>query len=171
MPASYENYGVRFRFPDDWELTEETAESAVCITVSSSPRLFWSLTLFFDGLSPDEVVETALRAFQDEYPELDVYPSPATLGEHSCVAADIEFVTLDLVNSAFVRSCRTDDFTALVLYQGTDRDLDASLEVLEAISASLELDARTAEEWPDFAAREDDADVPADSSEEFPVDQ
>jgi hypothetical protein len=155
VPETFDKHGIRFRFPDAWELTEETAENTISITVAPSAGLFWSVTLFFDGPSPDDVVETAVQAFGDEYPEHDVYNVPATLGPHRGIGADIEFVALDLVNSAFLRACRTERFTALVLYQGTDRDLEESLEVLEAISESLELDGGSGE-WPDFAAREED---------------
>lgn len=152
MTAVYHKHGARFQYPRSWSLSEEQAEQEVCITVSSPETAFWSLTLFFDGPSPEDVAETVVQAFQDEYEELDIYPEVASVGPHQAVALNLEFMTLDLMNSAFVRVCRTDQFTAVILYQGTDRELAESLDVLEAISTSLELES--SEEWPDFENRE-----------------
>ena len=53
---------------------------------------------------------------------------------------DVDFVCFELINSAFLRSFQTDRFTVLVLYQGFDGELAESRAVLEAISASLELE-------------------------------
>ena len=163
MTAVYQKHGARFQYPRGWTLTEEPSDQEVCITVNSPDTAFWSLTLFFDGPSPDEVSETVIQAFQDEYEELDVYTESAFVGPHEAVGLHFEFMTLDLMNSAFVRICRTEQFTAVLLYQGTDQELEDSGDVLDAISASLEFDS--SEEWPDFANRERDED---DGEEEQP---
>ncbi len=156
MAEHYERHGVKFRYPESWPLTEEGNDQERCVTVSSPDTSFWSLTLFFDCPSPDDVADTVLQAFRDEYQDLDAYPVSGQIGARPAIGADIEFVALDLINSAFLRVCRTERFTAVVLYQGTDFELERTLDVLEAISSSLELD--DADEWPDFASREDAGD-------------
>ena len=52
---------------------------------------------------------------------------------------DVEFVCLELVNTATLRALESDDFTALVLYQGTDHELEATRALLEGITSSLAL--------------------------------
>lgn len=163
-PAEFHKHGVRFRFPRSWKLTEEPSRNETCITVAGPRTAFWSLTLFFDCPSPDDVTETVLEAFRDEYEDLDVYPAVVRLGSKPAVGADLEFVALDLTNSAFVRVCRTDRFTAVVLYQATDDELDEGLPVLEAITDSIEFESEG--DWPDFAAREG-----SEESEDAAVDE
>jgi hypothetical protein len=53
----------------------------------------------------------------------------------------VEFVCLELVNSAFLRAFRLGESSALVLYQGTDHELEDTRPILEEISASLQWEA------------------------------
>jgi hypothetical protein len=137
MEELYEEHGIRFRYPAYWELTEQEDEEATSITVASPETSFWSISLFKDGPSPQQVLESALEAFREEYPEVDVYASTARTGERAGVARDVDFVCFELINSAFLRAFQTERFTVLVLYQGFDAELEMTRPMLEAISASL----------------------------------
>lgn len=141
MYETFARYGVQFRYPGWWELAEQPNDDGVSITVSSPETAFWTLSLLPGVLAPEDVVEQAVDAFRDEYDELDVYPSTAEVCRRPTAARDIDFVCLDLIGSAFLRAFRTARFTALVLYQGTDRELAETRETLERIAASLECDA------------------------------
>lgn len=136
----YRGYGVRFRYPPHWELSEEKAEQQNSATVSSTETSFWSLTLFFDRPRSEDLIESAVEVFRNEYEECDIYPTESVVCHRTSVARDLEFVCLELVNSAFLRAFETSQFTALVLYQGTDTELQESKEMLEEITASLECD-------------------------------
>jgi len=140
MEQLYSAHGVRFRFPAEWQLSEQRTTTGVHITVSSPETSFWSLTLLFDTPRPEDVIESALDAFREEYAELDIYSSEAALCHRRNVACDLEFICFELINSAFLRSFRTERFTVLVLFQGTDCELEHTREVLEAISESLQCD-------------------------------
>ncbi len=137
MTQLYHSHGVRFRYPNDWELSEEGDPNQPTITVASLETSFWSLTLDFQRPKPEELIESAVDVFRDEYPEIDVYPVEAELCRQPSVARDVEFVCLDVVNSAFLRAIRTRHFSAFVLYQGTDVELEETRAVLESITASL----------------------------------
>ena len=50
---------------------------------------------------------------------------------------DIEFVCLELVNSAVLRAVATPERTILVLYQGTDHELEDTRRMMERITESL----------------------------------
>jgi hypothetical protein len=137
MEEIYEGHGIRFLYPAYWELTEQEDDEATSITVSSPETSFWSISLFRDGVSPLEVLESALEAFREEYKEVDVYPSTVQVGQRKGVARDVDFVCFELINSAFLRAFQTDRFTVLVLYQGFDGELETTRPQLEAISTSL----------------------------------
>jgi hypothetical protein len=138
MQGNYDSNGVRFRFPEHWELHEDRSDDQLSITVSSPETSFWTLSLFFNPLQEDELMETALDAFRKEYQELDIYPVTETICDRESVARDLEFVCLELINSAFLRTFQTDHFTALILYQGTDIELEMTRKQLENISLSLQ---------------------------------
>ncbi len=137
MEEIYEGHGIRFRYPAYWELTEQEDDEATSITVASPETSFWSISLFQDGPSPQQVLDSAIEAFREEYAEVDVYASSARTGERAGAARDVDFVCFELINSAFLRSFQTERFTVLVLYQGFDGELETTRPLLEAISASL----------------------------------
>lgn len=140
MQEIYSAHGVRFRYPPDWEVTEEKRGSDVSITVASPETSFWSVTLLPECPDPQRAVESAVQAFQEEYEDVDVYPVEGGLCHRPNIARDIEFVCYELINSAFLRAFRTDRFTALVLYQGTDHELKETRDLMEEISSSLQCD-------------------------------
>ena len=133
-----QNRGDRwFSYPSHWELSEERDRDQVSMTVSSPGTSFWSLSLFFGQPRPKDLIETALETFREEYDDLDVYPGRKRLGRYKCIGRDLQFVCLELINSASLRALRMDGLTAFVLYQGTDQDLEETGPILEAISSSL----------------------------------
>ena len=140
MDETYEGNGIRFRYPTSWELVEQEDGESTSITVASPETSFWSVSLFRDGPSPQQVVASAVEAFREEYDEVDVYPCEEKMGDRPGVARDVDFVCFELINSAFLRSFQTDRFTVLVLYQGFDGELADTRPLLEAISASLTLE-------------------------------
>lgn len=137
MDEIYENLGVRFSYPAHWEITEEEQPGQFSVTASSPHTAFWTLTLFFDGPDPESVMETVLDAFREEYDELDIYSAQAVLCDQEALARDIEFVCLELLNSAWARVIRTTDYTILVWYQSDDKELEDNGVAMQEITRSL----------------------------------
>jgi len=140
MDEVYEGHGIRFRYPAYWELTEQEDQESTSITVASPETSFWSISLFCDRPPPQQVVDSAVEAFREEYEEVDIYPAEAGAGDRPGVGRDVDFVCFELINSAFLRAFQTERFTVLVLYQGFDGELAEARPLLEAISASLTVD-------------------------------
>jgi hypothetical protein len=137
MDAVYKSHGVMFRYPDEWELSEQQEGEQISITVSSPQTAFWTVSLFPDRPEPADIVAAAIEAFHDEYDELDDYPSRVRVCQRPTVGRDIDFVCLELLNSAGIRAFRTRAFTVLVLFQLTDGERDESGPVIERITRSL----------------------------------
>ena len=137
MHRVFEHHGVRFEYPDDWILHEQSSPEEISITVNSPETSFWSLTLLFERPDPYRVIETVLDTLREEYFEIDVYPSEDRLGDSRTVARDVDFVCHELIGSAFLRAAVAPGFTLLVLYQGADFELDETHSVLERVSKSL----------------------------------
>ncbi len=143
MPQVYDDHGFRIRYPDNWELTEQPEDGRFSLTVSSPETSFWSIMLLEDGPSAEDVLASAVETFRDEYDEVDTYTDEAAgeiavIGGLPAMSQDVEFVCLELINSAFLRAIELGHTTALVMYQGTDHELEETRPVLEAITASLE---------------------------------
>ncbi len=142
---TYTGHGVRFLYPGLWALSETRQSHEVTIQVESGGTSFWSLTILSDAPAPEDVIESVAEVFREEYEELDIYPAPFTVNAElksltqAAAGCDIEFVALELVNSAFVRCFQTPRLTGVILYQGTDLELLETQDQLEAITRSVNL--------------------------------
>ncbi len=140
MTEWYDDDGVRFAYPESWELTREVEEAGVVmLTVSGEGTSFWTLAIYPGPISAAELVESAVDAYREEYEEADVYPIEGALCGFPCEGRDVEFVCLELINTASLRAFESPGFTAVVLFQGTDHELRETRPVLEAITNSLAL--------------------------------
>lgn len=132
----YRAHGIQFRHPGDWSVTEDVGPDETTISVHSSGTSYWSLTLIDDAPDPDDIIETVLGAYRDEYTDVEVHPVAPKI-RTPAVARDIDFVCLDLVNSAAVMAFRTNRRTLLVVSQGTDHELELTRSVMESMTQSL----------------------------------
>lgn len=136
----YRNHGISFTYPEEWSLSEVVSGSTVALTVAGPETSFWSLWLMYECPEPEQMLNSAVAAFSDDYDEVDVFHSEGQQCEYPCQQCEIEFVSLELINAACLRAFQTDRFSVLILYQGTDRELDYTRENLESITESLECD-------------------------------
>ena len=137
MDATWQQHGFEFQYPGFWEISEQSGDDEFSVTVASPDTSFWSLSLYYDRPRPEALVESAVSAFREEYPDLDLYPLDSRLCDRPAVSRDVEFLCFDLVNGAHLRAVQIGRVTAFVLYQGTDAELESTREILEAMTASL----------------------------------
>ena len=137
MREIYDRHGITFQYPAAWEVSEQEQGDECLITVSGPGTSFWSVGLFRDRPSPELVLETALAAFQDEYPDLDSYPADDELLSQPTLGCDMEFFCLELVNTARIRTFLAREYTVLVLCQADDTELEMSNPLFEEMSRSL----------------------------------
>jgi len=135
---TFNAHGVRFAYPDDWVLSHEHQGGSLVINLQTPGTAFWSLTLLEDCPPVEEVLDAAILAFEDEYQNVDVYRHETSLAELPTAACDLDFVYLDLVNSASICSMDLGDCTALVMYQAEGREFDDLRADFEAVMDSLE---------------------------------
>lgn len=142
MLRDYNHAGVSFRFPTSWELSEEEQDEQRTITLQTAGASFWTLSLFESRTDPEQILESVLQAFKEDYEDLDIYPVQATVMEQPAAAADLDFVYLDLVNSVVIRAFQTDEVSALVMYQGPDHELEVLRPQFDAVTESLMFEKR-----------------------------
>lgn len=145
----YHERGVRFAYPSDWTLADEPSDEKVEVTVQSDGTTFWTLAVFADGPDPAELVGSAVAAYRADYPDADVYPTEEEPGPFGpVVTGELEFVLFELIAAAWVRSYRVGERTVLILFQGADQELQTRRPVLDAMTASVRIEAVEAPEWP-----------------------
>ncbi len=139
MAASYEREGIRFQYPENWRV--ETSESAEgwSVAVHSPQTAFMLLTVSRDRPPVEETLETTLSALREDYPDLESEESTERIAQHRAQGRDVQFFSMDLTNSCWLRSFRTSATTILILSQTSDLELELMEPVLRAIRASLEV--------------------------------
>jgi hypothetical protein len=146
MPQHDTGFGIRFTYPEGWDLCEDCTDEEVSFTVSSPGTAFWSLTIMSDGPDPDDVMRAAIAAYEQEYEEFDVRETRDDASGGPAPGAEVNFVCLDLTSTAILKACRLGRLTLLTLYQSDDADFEQLQPVMEQINASLRLASDRASE-------------------------
>jgi hypothetical protein len=136
----YRGHGISFTYPAAWSLTEDAAGSTIEVTVVGPETSFWTIWLLLDRPHPEQLMDSAIEAFSQDYDEVELVHSSGELCQFPCRQCEFEFVSLELINEACFKAFQTDRFSVLVLYQGHDRELNQTRSVLESITESLECD-------------------------------
>ena len=140
MPSEvYEDHGVRFEYPSDWEL-EVTDDGEVTTVDVQHPGGIAFLLVRIDESCPDPdlVADSAMDAMREEYPDLDVVPVEETLAEHRATGYDVEFFSLDVSNAACIRCFHTPRRTVLAFGQWSDLGEENLPALVDGMLRSLE---------------------------------
>jgi hypothetical protein len=136
----YEDDEVRFEYPFDWAL-QVTEDDSVKTVSLDNPSGIAFLLVQTDPSCPDpeDVAEAALEGLREEYPELDAVPAEEVLKDHCAEGYDVDFVSLDLSNSASIRSFRTPRRTVLVFGQWSELVEDDIPGLIKSVLRSIEM--------------------------------
>jgi hypothetical protein len=139
MAAKFDNLGISFQYPENWQLDEgEVRAGQSAVTVYSPGGAFWSVALHTASTTgPAQMAEAALDTMRKEYEELDAEPVRETVAGHDLVGYDLNFFCLDLTNTACIRTLREDGTTYTIFFQAEDREYDEIGPVFEAMTLTL----------------------------------
>ncbi|MCS7015565.1 MAG: hypothetical protein RMJ19_14285 [Gemmatales bacterium] len=139
MPRTFEGHGIRFQYPDNWELEEMEMDPGWMVSVQSPDTAFMLLSMHPPELTVDEVLETTLAALREDYYDLEHKPIRQRICQRPAKGYNVHFVSLDFTNTCWIRSFRTRRATVLIMCQSNDLELEQSEPVLRAILTSLQL--------------------------------
>ena len=138
MPAVYQQFGVRFLYPENWSvLDEETDEWPRTVTLQSQETGFWTLQVYPPDQDAKAAVLAVVESIREVYPDLEVLPAKETIAEVQAKGVDIAFFYLDLLVEAKIRCVKTPSAVILWHYQAESRELDKIEPVFQAIVTSL----------------------------------
>src|SRR5262245_16395831 len=106
MPAHFEGDGLRFAYPENWTLDEQRSAASRSITVQSPGTAFVFITLDRNRPEVQDVLDTTLATLREDYPELEYKPVTERIAKRHARGYDIQFFSLDWINSCWVRTFR-----------------------------------------------------------------
>ena len=121
MHGIFEDHGIRFAYPTDWEVEVDSDGAKTTVSLQRPDGVAFALVAL-DEARPDpaSVASEVLDAMQEEYPDLDAAPALETIDGHRAVGHDLEFFSLDATSGCTIRCFRTDRRTVLVFGQWSD---------------------------------------------------
>ena len=134
----YEDYGIRFEFPGNWEVEASHDGTRTAVAAQAPDGLAFALvTLDEDCPAPAGVADEALTAMREEYPNLDSAPALDTIDGHRAIGHDVEFISLDMINSCSIRCFRTPRRTVLFFGQWSDLADGSQEALIRGVRSSL----------------------------------
>ncbi len=137
MPALFDDLGLRFQFPENWSLEEDDTPGRESATVYSPGGGFWTVMLRDAAETPASLADEVLAAMRQEYPGLDCESARERVRGEELVGYDLNFIYLDLISTALIRSFRVAAANLVVVCQAEDHDFEKLRDVFRAITASL----------------------------------
>jgi hypothetical protein len=140
MTAQFREDGIRFLYPENWEMDRQDTDAGWTVSVQSPGTAFFLVS--YDREMPDTelMADTALEALRSEYPGLESDAAVESLAGQPAIGHDVQFFSLDLTNTCWLRSFYSHSGTVLVMWQANDLELDRMGPVLRAMCASIQLD-------------------------------
>lgn len=139
MAGSFDDHGIRFEYPPDWELDVTDDGPRATVSVQSPDGLAFALvTVDEDRPAPAEMADEAISAMREEYPELESVAAIEEIDGHRAVGHDLEFFSLDMLNACAIRCYRSPRRTIMVFSQWAEIEGEEAEEILRAVRRSLE---------------------------------
>jgi len=139
MPARFDENGIRFQYPENWEMDRQETDGGWTVSVQSPGTAFFMVSFDGDMPEPQAMADTALEALRSEYPALESEEASERLAGRAAVGHNVRFFSLDLTNTVWLRSFSCDEGTVLVMWETNDLELDRIGPVLEAMCVSLQV--------------------------------
>ena len=139
MTAIFDDFGVRFTYPKDWELEVSEDGSRTTISLQAPDSMAFAFVVL-DSAHPaaKELVDEALDAMRAEYPTLEAVLATESIDGHKAQGHDAEFMTFDMINSCAIRGLRTPRRSVLFFAQWSQLDDDQVEAEVRTLRASFE---------------------------------
>lgn len=138
MQADFEQFGIRFQYPDNWTLeAEDLLHGQGSVSVYSPGGGFWSVTVHDPSQEPDDLLTAVVDTMRKMYEELDAEEAIETVVGRDVPCCEMNFYYLDLTSTATVRVIPSPRANFLVLCQAEDREFAELENVFAAMTASL----------------------------------
>ena len=140
MSAVYENFGLSFMYPENWQLSDESGDvdaGPKTVTVNSPGGGFWTVHVYEPAVEPQHLADQFRLTMEGEYEGLESLPIAEEIGQATVTGYDMDFYCLDFVVTAQVRSLRVGKRTYVLSCQAETREFEKVSPVFQAMNYSL----------------------------------
>ena len=138
MPTRYDNLGVRFQYPENWELISERGGFYPHeVSLASPGTAMWTLNIYDAITAPEDVLDEVLSVLQGEFGEIE---SDRVDGEIEGVPIqrdEIDFFLREKIVHCESTVLQLGGRTLLILCQAEDREFAELAPVFHAMAASM----------------------------------
>lgn len=137
MPSTFDDFGLKFLYPDNWQLqSRDSDEASDGVTLELPRGGFFSVTKYHDAPPLDVVLEKIASAMRAEYPEIEA-EDQSDLDDDDSEIIEFRFYYLDLLIVARVIAMTIASQTLVVQIQAESREFDAGEPVFAAMLKSI----------------------------------
>lgn len=138
MPQVFDEYGIRFIYPDNWSLAEpQGGDGIVDIMVETPGAGFWSVQILPAGMELKECFKKILNGLNQEYQYLEIDRCTDEIAGRQLDGYDVQFFCLDFVVDAKLLGVIDGGRSMIIYYQAEEREFKEMELVFQAISTSL----------------------------------
>jgi hypothetical protein len=138
MLANFERIGVRFHYPDNWELDGHALLAGDReVTVYSPGGAYWTLSIYPREAKPKEILSDIVDAMKAEYENLDFEPLDDPQNGYENHGYEFNFYYLDLTSTAVARVFTGVWANYVIFYQAEDREFAELTDVFAAMTLSF----------------------------------
>ncbi|MEX2174078.1 MAG: hypothetical protein WD872_06930 [Pirellulaceae bacterium] len=138
MPAVYENFGVRFLYPENWSILDEESDAwPRTVTLQSEQTGFWTLWAYPPLHEARKAVTEVIETIREAYPDLEVLPAKEMIGDAQTKGVDMAFFYLDLLVESRIRCLKTPSALLLWHYQAESREFEQIEPVFRAMTVNM----------------------------------
>ena len=134
MPATFESFGIKFLYPDNWTIAERAEDESDAGTTLDLPSGgFLAIEMEDEGLSDDEIIQQVADAIRAEYNEVEIDDIELPGAKEGERAVDMRFYYLDLMVVSRVVLLDSEQGKLVMQAQAESRDFDKNEAVFAAI--------------------------------------
>ena len=138
MPAQYDRNGLKFLYPDNWVLSDQTDDELPrVISLETPDGAIWSAHLYPSDTDPDFLIKDTVTALEETYPDLEVSTSKHSFPTHTGTAIDTIFFCLDFLVRIKLMTIQTSQYQVMAWYQAEDREFDKQEPIFHAVTTSM----------------------------------
>lgn len=136
MPNTFEDFGARFLYPDNWTLQgRERDDQCEGVTLDLPGGGFFSVTRYFDQSDPEGLLTQISDSMRREYPEIET--DPLAVSDQDDFFIESRFYYLDLLVTCRWTAIETETDVIVIHCQAESREFDRNEPVFDAIIRSL----------------------------------
>jgi hypothetical protein len=138
MPATFDSFGIKFLYPDNWSLLgREESEGQEGVTLELPSGGFFSIERAREGERPDAILEAVAASFEKDYGEVEREELIGEAFSKFQRAEEFRFYYLDLLIISRLLFFVREGTAYLIQMQAESRDFDSNERVFDAIVRQL----------------------------------